>query len=100
MDDAGFAGKVLGMFAAEAPLILQSIEDAIAADDMARAAGALHRFRGMAANVSMAALAEVAMELELICTSATRGQAIRMLETLKTETDRCLLYIPIVLVSP
>ncbi len=93
MGNAEFMGRILGKFCDKAHLDLDTIEEALAEKDANRLAALGHGFKGMAGNVSAAALRAAAERLERAAKSADWDGAGQCLAELRTELDRCTGYL-------
>ena len=93
MGDAEFRGRLLARFPDQVTDCLQKINDALSAKDATGLARAAHGLKGTAANLSAPAVQRVAAEIESLGKAGSLSEAQRLIESLRTEVDRCLEFV-------
>jgi PAS domain S-box-containing protein len=93
MGDAEFRGRLLAKFPDQVTGCLQKINEALSARDATSLARAAHGLKGTAANLSAPAVQRVAAEIEALGKAGSLSEAERLIETLRTEVDRCLAFV-------
>ncbi|MAE63923.1 MAG: hypothetical protein CMJ18_06585 [Phycisphaeraceae bacterium] len=94
MGSADFLEKMLEKFRQRADEDLDELEQAIAEANPKQAAHVAHRFKGAAANISAERLRETALQLEQMGRDDDLEQANAALESIRSELERCLSFMP------
>ena len=94
MGNQRFLEKILNKFEIKAVEYLKDIEDCVEAGDAEQVGRLAHSFKGAAANLSAETLRQIAFEIEQLGKSGDLTNVGESLEKLKNEINRCLEYLP------
>jgi PAS domain S-box-containing protein len=88
--DRAFVYKLIQKFCAQAPPEVDQLQQRVAAGDAEESTRLAHRLKGAASYVGAAAFQQAAAELEALARNGALSDAPRLMDTLRSELERCL----------
>jgi len=99
MGNAQFMQRTLAKFQSRAGDDVERLHHSIASGDAVEATRLAHSIKGIAANLSATGMMNVADEIERLSRASCVADALPLMASLRTEVDRCVAFVPIVITS-